>query len=92
MLRHFKESIKELQSPHSEDIDYVLQSIYFLEQMMKKNMITMYSSLEEIIPKKEINRFLKMKKENMEQNLIYQKDLKTVVYQLVRIGRKTVRK
>jgi hypothetical protein len=79
MLLHFKENIKELQNPNSEDIDYILQTVYFLELMMKKHMISMYSSLDEIIPKKEINRFLKLKKEIMDQNLMYQKDLKLVV-------------
>lgn len=84
MLRQFKERIHTLVNPYPEDVDYILQTVYFLGLMIKKNMITMYSSVEEIIPRKEINRFLMLKKELMEQNILYQKDLKIVVNKLVR--------
>jgi hypothetical protein len=78
MVSRYNDHISSCTRFNKEDIELILQTAYFFERLIEKNLLRV-THLEDILPSKEINRMIRLKKEMLDQDVYYQKDLKLIV-------------
>ena len=79
MLRQFTEIISSIHHPNIEDANFILQTLYFFDKMVQKNLLSKSHKNEEILPTNTIQKLLRIKRESLENDTDHQRDMKIVV-------------
>ena len=79
MLQQFPKIISSVIQPNREDANYILQTLYFIDKMIKKGLLGNYIKLEYNFPRNIVFRYLSIKKKNKDYDINFLNDSKIVV-------------